>query len=121
MVDTLPSKIRKHESLICNLAKFDEMGTHWICIYNSPHLDNIIFYDSFGIMPNKRIEKFLRTSNKKILMNSSMMQNFKSILCGYYCIYVLESLSKGKSFYDVCYNLDQIPSNQNYDFIKRIF
>src|SRR4051794_27508066 len=97
MRDTLPKKINPHEATIVNLDSDDNIGTHWTLIYNNPNDKEFVYYaDSFGAEPAKEVEKYLRTSGKNILMNSSQLQNLESTMCGYFVIYIATELSKGK-------------------------
>ena len=122
MRDTLPKKINNHEATVVNLDSDDHTGTHWTLIYNNPNDKDFVYYfDSFGIEAPNEVEKYLRTSGKKILMNSSQLQNLNSTMCGYFDCYVAKELSKGKSFYDVIYKLNQIDSSKNDEFLKNYF
>ncbi len=122
MRNTLPLHINKHEASIVNLDSESGEGTHWTLIYNHPNnTKDVYYFDSYGIAPAKEVEKYLRTSNKKIQYNSSQLQNIISTMCGYFCCFIAKELSKGKSFYDCLYELSQIDPSKNDLFLKTYF
>jgi len=109
--DNLPKRIKDTENGIINMDSTSGPGTHWICYYNHPKFKDVLYFDSFGLTPPKEIEKFLRTSRKKILLNSAQIQHNQSVLCGYYCIYFILELNKGTN-YTMCY----ISYNLNHQY-----
>ena len=72
-------------------------GTHWICIFVKK--DEVIYFDSFGVghIPEE-ILKFI--GNKNINTNIFKIQDYNSIMCGYFCILFIEFMLKGKSLTD---------------------
>ena len=58
--------------------------------------NNIVYFDSFGVehIPNK-IRKFI--GNKYFKTNIYRIQAFDSIMCGYFCIGLIDFVLKGKS------------------------
>ena len=122
MRDTLPKQINQSESTIVNLDSHTHSGTHWCLIYNNPQDDkNVYYFDSYGQPPPKEVEKYLKTSGKKILYNTSILQNLNSSMCGYFCIYVARELNKGRSLYDCIYTLSQIDSTANDRWLQDYF
>ena len=67
------------------------------------------YFDSFGIDPAEEILKFMKTSRKPVIMNIYRIQDINSILCGYFCIYFINELLKGKEFHKIL--LEFNPSN----------
>ena len=59
----------------------------------------MIYFDSFGVedIP-KEIKKFI--INKNIIANIYRVQNYDSIMCGYFCIGSFDYMFKGKSLID---------------------
>ena len=57
------------------------------------------YFDNFGAehIP-KGIKKFIR--NKNIIINISRTQAYSSVMCGYFCIGLIDFMLKGKSFLD---------------------
>ena len=123
MRDTLPKSLTgQRESGIINLDSVENTGTHWVSYYHDPKDDRFVYYfDSFGLQPATEIVKFLKSTGKNILMNSSQIQDISTITCGYWGIYFIKELSKGNSFYDIMYNLDQDPTKHNEMFIRNYF
>ena len=56
----------------------------------------LTYFDSFGIehIP-KEVKKFI--GNKNIITNIYRIQNYDSIMCGYFCIVFIGYMFKGKS------------------------
>ena len=119
--DTFIGKIKQLESGVVNLDNSTGMGTHFTCYYNRPSDEYVYYFDSYGSPPPIQIEKYLKTSNKLIAYNTSIYQPIKSKLCGYYCIYVIEELHKGKQFYDILSMFDMNNQQNNDKMIKKYF
>ena len=75
----------KQEAYVANLDEHD-VGTHWIALYVKDH--EVIYFDSFGVeyFP-KEIKRFIRHKNVKT--NIFRIQEDNSIMCGYFCIFLL--------------------------------
>ena len=61
--------------------------------------NNIIYFDSLGVehIP-KEIKKFI--GNKNIITNIYRIQEYDSIMCGYFFIGFIDFMLKGKSLVD---------------------
>jgi len=116
----LPNKVKRLESGIINYDD-DGPGTHWVCYYNDPKSNVIEFFDSYGLPPSDKIRQYLRTSGKRIVFNDSQLQQFSSVMCGYYCVHYLQSRKKGKTPLDIINNFDLRPTNCNKDLIRKLF
>jgi hypothetical protein len=83
----------KNFSIICNLDKDTEPGSHFITIICSPNA--IIYIDSLGkLCSNKYIKQFLEGVSKKqnirIINVVEKVQDTSSVFCGFFAIlYVL--------------------------------
>jgi len=94
--DALPYSNKSHQSIIFNLSKHNESGTHFIAIYKSPN--KITYFDSFGKeCTNFNIKKFILNFKLPIEYNKNQIQNDTSSLCGYYCFYFLHTYLKYKN------------------------
>lgn len=83
-------------SLICNLSKDTNKGTHFIAIYIFPNV--IIYYDPYGMeCYNKYILQFLLSKKCKIIYNKKCIQHISSVYCGYYCFGFCMFLESSKS------------------------
>ena len=83
--DNLPDKI-KDGAYVINLDEYSDIGTHWIVLI-ALYVNNITvaYFDSFGVEHiSKEIKKFI--NNKSITANIYRVQNYDSIMCGYFCI-----------------------------------
>ena len=112
-------KVQKIDNGIINLDRDNNGGTHWVCWSNIPKNPYILYFDSFGISPSDIIAKFLNTSGKPIKYNNSEMQMYKSIMCGWYCIYILDKLNKGKDLRDILFTFEQDPEILNEKIISK--
>ena len=91
--DNLPNKI-KDGAYVINLDEYSNIGTHWIALYVKNN--DITYFDSFGVehLP-KEIIKFVK--NKNIKTNIFRIQANDSIMCGYFCIGVIDFMFKGNT------------------------
>ena len=106
------------EYVVVNLDDSTGRGTHWVACCNRTKDKEVYYYDSFGISCGDEITRYLKTSGKPIIYNSSEQQAQKSNRCGFYTVFVIKELAKGKEFYDVLYALDQSPSVKNERAVK---
>ena len=94
--DNLPGRI-KNGAYVINLDEYSDNGTHWIVF----HVNNktVTYFDSFGIeqIPIE-VKKFI--GNRNIISNIYRIQNYDSIMCGYFCIGFIDYIFKGKSLTD---------------------
>lgn len=117
--DTLPNlnHTQNNTSLIINYHNEGMPGSHWVACYNNE------FYDSFGIVPSKTIQDWLRKTYhlKKgdIQYPSHQQQHLTSVLCGYYCIYYITQRNKGFSMYDILYSMLDFDTFENETIIKK--
>ena len=115
--DNLPDKI-KDGAYVTNLDEYSDIGTHCIAL----HVKNktVTYFDSFGIahIP-KEVKKFI--GNRTMITNIYRIQNYDSIMCGYFCIGFIDYMFMGKSLTDYT-NLFS-PSNfkKNDDIILNYF
>ena len=94
--DNLSDKI-KDRAYIINFDEYSDTGTHCIALYVNNK--TVTYVDSFGVehIP-KEIKKFI--NNKNIISNIDRVQNYDSIMCGYFCISFINYMFKGKSLTD---------------------
>ena len=94
--DNFPDEI-KDGAYVVNLDEYSDIGTHWIALYVNNK--TVTFFDSFGIeyIP-KEIKNF--TNNKNIIPDICRVQNYGSIMCGYFCIGFIDYMFMGKSLTD---------------------
>ena len=58
------------------------------------NVNNIIYFDSFGVSHiSKEFKKFIK--NKNITANIYRIQAYNSLMCGYFCIEIVDFMLKG--------------------------
>lgn len=87
--DAIPNINKKKEfSIIFNLSKHFEPGSHFISIVKFPK--QIIYFDSFGKNCKvKSIKTFINKFKLPIKYNKKQIQHHVSNFCGYFCFYFL--------------------------------
>ena len=88
-------KITDGSSIIVNLSKAREEGTHFVAIRFSKR--SIFFFDSFGLINLVTMEKLLNTllsdlarqtnRGRLIVELKHTIQDLRSDFCGFYCLY----------------------------------
>ena len=115
--DNLPDKI-KDGAYVINLDEYSDIGTHWRALYANNK--TVTYFDSFGIehIP-KEVKKFI--GNRNIIANIYRIQNYDSIMYGYFYIEFIDYIFIGKSLTNYT-NLFS-PSNfkKNVDIILNYF
>ena len=82
---------------VINLDEYKSIGTHGIVLY--VNRDNVTYFDSFGVEHEpKEIRKLI--GNKNITTSIYRIQAFNLIMCGYFCIGVIEFMLQGKRLLD---------------------
>ena len=98
---------KKSIGIIFNLDPHDKPGSHWVCAYIDLNQKAAYYYDSYGYEPCPEIRRLLRRCRDQgcatIVWNDIRHQR-KSSECGTYCMYVIISLLKGRTFGDICNN-----------------
>ena len=88
----------KNGAQIINLDEYSDIGTHWVALYVQNN-NNVIYFDYFGVehIP-KEIRAFINynnnDNNKNIKTNIFRIQEYDSIMCGYFCIGFIDFKSK---------------------------
>jgi hypothetical protein len=87
-IDVIPHTKKKTFSVIFNLSKHYEPGSHFIAIIK--RYNEIIYFDSFGKKCNDLgLLKFMKKFRVKITFNTKQLQHEDSNFCGYYCFYFI--------------------------------
>ena len=113
--DTIPHFFDENVSLIINLSRHDEKGSHLISIYIFKR--KIIYFDPFGIKSNNTyINKYLSKYNKKIVYSKKSLQHILSSHCGFFVMSFILFYEKHKSLtkYLALFNTKHLKCN---DFI----
>ena len=104
---------------IYNLEPSYMSGSHWVSTYMK---DNVInYFDSFGLPPIQEIVNRARKKNLTLLHQNNQIQNINTTTCGYFCLYLLNEMNKGKTYFDLLQVFDIHGTMKNEKFIKRYF
>ena len=124
--NNLPNKIKKGAYVI-NLDEYENTGTHWVSLFVKPKyttgsssLERTVYFDSFGVEHIlKEINKFI--GNSYIKSNIFRVQAYDSIMCGYFCIKLINYMLKGKTLLDYTNSFSPNDFKKNDRVIKTIF
>lgn len=97
--DDIPSSLRNKKtfSIIVNLSKSHEPGTHWVAIFKDK--DRLIYYDPIGFpLVNKYIKDFLQSFKQNWEYNLFEYQCIQSKLCGFFVILFVLLMEQNMTF-----------------------
>ena len=102
-IDNIPVFNDDVFSIIINLSKQNEIGTHFIAVYV---LENkIIYFDSFGNqLNNSSLKRYLKKYKKPIILSKIQIQNLLSSHCGFFCIAFILCIENGITLDDFLEN-----------------
>ena len=97
MRDELKGRTSKNECFILNHDISSNNGTHWTCLF----VKNAIayYFDSFGLDPPLEILDYCKGLER--YCSTYKIQQYDEVICGHYSIFMLHSLSRGDSFFDI--------------------
>ena len=101
-----------------SLDEYSNTGTHWIVLYVNNK--TVTYFDSFGVehIP-KEVKKFI--NNKNTIANIYRVQDYDSIMSGYFCIGFINNMFKGKSLTDFTNPFSPNSFKKNDDIIFNYF
>ena len=105
----------KQALFIYNLEPSYMSGSHWVATYVKNGIIN--YFDSFGMPPFQEIVNHAKRKNMTLVHQSDQIQNLMTTTCGYFCLYFLNEMSKGRSYYDsmkVQFNIHNTMKNEKY-------
>ena len=104
---------------IYNLEPSYMSGSHWVSTYVK---DNVInYFDSFGLPPFQEMVNHARKKNLTLLHQNNQIQNLLTTTCGYFCLYFLNEMNKGKSYFDLLEVFDIFNTVKNEKFLEQYF
>ena len=104
---------------IYNLEPSYMSGSHWVSTYVK---DNVInYFDSFGLPPFQEMVNHARKKNLTLLHQNNQIQNLLTTTCGYFCLYFLNEMNKGKSYFDLLEVFNIYDTTKNEKFLKQYF
>ena len=97
-------------------------GSHWVATYVKNGIIN--YFDSFGMPPFQEIVNHAQRKNMTLLHQNNQIQNINTTTCGYFCLYFLNEMSRGRSYYDLLkvFNIHNTMKNEKYieNYFKNI-
>jgi hypothetical protein len=89
-------KVTNNECMVINIDHSSNDGTHWTCLFIDSGTS--YYFDSYGFEPTEEVKTYCKEPR---YYSSDRIQKINEVICGHYCIYVLNRLSKGVNFYEV--------------------
>ena len=96
--ETVPHN-HKLSLFIYNLEPSYMSGSHWIATYVRDRVINYFF--SFGMPPFREILYHAKEQNLTLLHQNQQIQNLYTTTFGYFCLYFLNEMHKGKGYFDL--------------------
>ena len=109
----------KQALFIYNLEPSYMSGSHWVATYVKNGIIN--YFDSFGMPPFQEIVNHAKRKNMTLLHQSDQIQNLLTTTCGYFCLYFLNEMSKGRSYYDLLKVFNSHNTMENEKYIENYF
>jgi hypothetical protein len=107
-------------NIMDSIDKFgnDLPGSHYVAVYIDKN--KTYYFDSFSMVPPLEIINFMELRNKPIYRNNVELQAINSIMCGYFSLYIIYGLYKGRDYNEILN--DFTPSvRKNDHIIKKFF
>ena len=104
---------------IYNLEPSYMSGSHWVATYVKNGIIN--YFDSFGMPPFQEIVNHAKRKNMTLLHQSDQIQNLLTTTCGYFCLYFLNEMNKGRSYYDSLKVFNSHNTMENEKYIENYF
>jgi len=89
-----------NECGILNLNTSNQPGSHWVCWFKRGK--EKYYFDSFGVTAPRELVDYLKPP---IIYSTCQVQGFADTNCGQWCLYVLNGLSRKRSFSDIVLDL----------------
>ena len=109
----------KQALFIYNLEPSYMSGSHWVATYVKNGIIN--YFDSFGMPPFQEIVDHAKSTNMTLVHQSDQIQNLLTTTCGYFCLYFLNEMSKGRSYYDLLKVFNSHNTMENEKYIENYF
>ena len=109
----------KQALFIYNLEPSYMSGSHWVSTYVKNGIIN--YFDSFGMPPFQEIVNHAKRKNMTLSHQSDQIQNLMTTTCGYFCLYFLNEMSKGRSYYDLLKVFNSHNTMENEKYIENYF
>ena len=84
--------------------------------------DKVInYFDSFGLPPFQEMANHARKKNLTLLHHNNQIQNLLTTTFGYFCLYFLNEMNKGKSYFDLLEVFNIYDTMKNENFLEQYF
>lgn len=111
--DKLPHTVPSSSfSIVVNTDPSNLPGTHWQAIIVNENI--LYFFDSFGNLPKVEAIKIFCSKFPIVYYNQKRHQNIQESTCGAYCVYVINEMSRGRSFHSILKTLKGIKRDDAY-------
>ena len=104
---------------IYNLEPSYMSGSHWVATHVKS--GKINYFDSFGLPPFQEIVNHAKKKNLTLIHQNNQIQALNTTTCGYFCLYFLNEMNKGSSYFDLLQVFDVHDTMKNERFIERYF
>ena len=101
---------------IYNLEPHYMSGSHWVTTYVRDGTIN--YFDSFGMPPFQELVNHAKEKNLNLLHQNHQIQNLYTTTCGYFCLYFLNEMHKGISYFDLL-QVFSFDTEENEKFIEK--
>ena len=109
----------KQALFIYNLEPSYMNGSHWVATYVKNGIVN--YFDSFGMPPFQELVDHVQKKKLILLHQNNQIQNINTTTCGYFCLYFLNEMNKGTSYYDLLKVFNIHDTMKNEKFIENHF
>ena len=104
---------------IYNLEPQYMSGSHWVATFVKNGVIN--YFDSFGLPPFQEIVDHAVKKNLTLRYQSDQLQHLGTTTCGYFCLYFLNEMNKGNTYFDLWKVFDVHDTMKNEKFIEKYF
>ena len=109
----------KQTLFIYNLEPSYMSGSHWVATYVKNRVIN--YFDSFGMPPFQEMVNHAKRENLTLLHQSDQIQNLQTTTGGFFCLYFLNEMKNGISYYDLLKVFNNQDTLKNEKFIEKYF
>jgi hypothetical protein len=98
--ELIKNKKTSDECMIINTDHSSNAGTHWTSLFRKN--GESFYFDPYGFQPPIEVIKYCEEPR---YFSSFPIQKMNEVICGHYCVYVLQRLNNGDDFYNICFSL----------------
>ena len=108
----------KDGTYVINLVEYADVGTHWIALFCNTN--EIVYFSCVGVEHiTEEIKEFIWNKNTK--GNIFRVQANRSVMCGYFCIGLIDFMLAGKKLTDYTNFLSPHDFKKNDNIILSYF